>query len=323
MTSSPQLLIVDDDPFAIQVLNQALQGLGEICFAASGREALSLLQAKPIDLAMLEAQMPVMDGFETCRAIRLEFPQVPIIFVTASSSPESEIRALNAGAVDFFNKPINPQVFRARVEKYIQLKRQSDELRALIKTDPLTGIPNRRALEEQSTREWRRARRNRQPLAVLMIDIDHFKAYNDHYGHVAGDVCLRQVAQAIEASVMRPGDLTVRFGGEEFAVLLPESSGPQAVIVAEKIRAAVRALAIPHARSPISDRVTVSIGCAAGVPRHPPDPNEQSVGPEASASGHLETNRLETLFDSADAALYAAKQAGRDRVVLQQPPTGA
>jgi diguanylate cyclase (GGDEF)-like protein len=238
--------------------------------------------------------------------------------VTAHDDAKSEIRALDAGAVDCVSKPVNGPVVRARVSTHLQLKRQSDELRELIKQDPLTGISNRRALEEYSSLEWRRARRHGRPLAVLMIDIDHFKAYNDHYGHVPGDACLRKVAQAIEASVPRPGDLTVRFGGEEFAVLLPDTTGPQAVIVAEQIRAAVRALAIPHARSPVGDRVTVSIGVAAGVPRNPLGPDYTPIPPGDPPSGPFALNKLETLFNRADAALYAAKQAGRDRVALQQ-----
>ncbi len=317
MTPVPQLLIVDDDPLAIQVLNRALKGFGKIYVATGGPAALSLLKSRPIDLTLLDAYMPVMDGFATFRALKQDYPDIRVIFVTESSDLESEIRALDAGAVDFITKPIHPPVVRARVSAHLKLKKQADELRDLVKRDPLTGIANRRALEEQARLEWRRALRKRQPMAVLMVDIDHFKAFNDQYGHLEGDSCLRRVAQAIAASVARAGDLVARFGGEEFVALLPDSSNHQAVIVAEKIRAAVRELAIPHALSPTSDRVTVSVGVAVGVPRFPPSANDAPEPANGFCSGYFEPNSLDSLIARADAALYAAKQAGRDRVMPQ------
>lgn len=317
MNPVPQLLIVDDDPLAIQALNRALRGFGTIYVATGGPAALSLLKTRSVDLALLDAYMPVMDSFAIFRALKQDYPDIRVIFVTASSDTESEIRALDIGAVDFITKPIHPPVVRARVSAHLKLKKQADELQALVKRDPLTGIANRRALEEQANLEWRRALRKRHPLAVLMVDIDHFKAFNDHYGHLEGDSCLRRVAQAIEASIGRAGDLVARFGGEEFVALLPDSSNQQAVIVAEKIRVAVRELAIPHALSPTSDEVTVSIGVAVGVPRFPPSANDAPEPADGLCSGIFEPDSLDSLLARADAALYAAKQAGRDRVMPQ------
>lgn len=316
MTRSMALLLVDDDPLAIQVLKQALPGYGDICFATSGQQAIAHLARQPVDLVLLDAQMPNMDGYATCRAIKAEYPDIPVIFVTASTSPESEVHALDSGAVDFITKPINPPVVRARVSTQLQLKQQADQLRALVKSDPLTGIANRRALDEHAALEWRRAQRNNKLIAVLMIDIDFFKAYNDHYGHIEGDHCLRRVATTIDTLISRPADLTARFGGEEFAVLLPESSGPQALRVAEKIRQSIESLNIPHARSPTSSRVTVSIGVAVGMPRFPAEKPEQPGEPDLTKGGSYQPQHLEALFNLADAALYEAKQSGRNRVVM-------
>lgn len=317
MHDTAQIMIVDDDPLAIQTLNEILTRFGNICFTTSGQEALLLAQAKPVDLVLLDAQMPVLDGFATCRLLKRDHPDLVVIFVTASSGPASEIAALEAGAVDFITKPINPAVVRARVGTQLLLKQQTDLLRRLVKSDPLTGIANRRALEEQAGQEWRRARRNQTPLAVLMIDIDHFKAYNDHYGHLKGDECLRQVAQAITASVTRAGDLVARFGGEEFVVLLPECASQQAVAVAEKIRKAVHQMAIPHVASTSSDCVTISVGVAVGIPRSPMAPaTARGTGVDCASEC------LEDLLNRADAGLYRAKQDGRDRVVLELPAAG-
>ncbi len=200
-------------------------------------------------------------------------------------------------------------------------KRTEDELqtyRALledkVRRDPLTGIANRRALDECVHAEWFRALRSRWPLAVVMIDVDHFKAYNDHYGHVAGDHCLQQIAQAMAAAVTRAGELVARYGGEEFAIVLPNTRVPQAVAVAERVVAAVRALALPHAHSGVAPHVTVSAGVACFDP--PPwEPGQVERAPAGETDPSL-WGDTEALFQRADAALYEAKQQGRDRVVV-------
>ena len=173
-----------------------------------------------------------------------------------------------------------------------------------VRLDPLTQVANRLALDEHMDTEWHRAQRSHTPLSLLMIDVDHFKAYNDHYGHVAGDHCLQQVARAISASVTRAGDLVARYGGEEFAVLLPDTDAAHARLIAQKIRDAVAAQAIAHDRSPAQPYITVSIGvaCARPAAQDAPEPGVQS------------------LFEQADAALYTAKQSGRDQVAIQGPP---
>jgi diguanylate cyclase (GGDEF)-like protein len=314
-----KLLIVDDDPLAIQSLYNVVDEFGAIRFATSGHAALLLMAEDEADLVLLDANMPDLDGFATCRLLKNEYPETPVIFVTAASDPASEVQALEAGAVDFISKPLNPPVVKARVRTQLQLKENSDRLRQLSKLDPLTGLANRRALDEQLEKEWRRGMRDRTPLAMLMLDIDHFKTFNDHYGHMEGDRALKLVADTLKACASRVGDLVARFGGEEFSVLLWNCDQSQALTVAEKIRQAVANLEIPHAKSAVASHVTVSVGVAGGVPTHP----SISFGSGAHPHGALpELPSQRALFDRADAALYLAKQDGRNRVMVHAEPGG-
>ena len=181
-----------------------------------------------------------------------------------------------------------------------QLARYRDALEERVRLDPMTQVANRLALGEAMQREWERARLRGMPLALLMIDVDFFKAYNDHYGHIAGDRCLQRVAQALASAVQRSGELAARYGGEEFAVLLPDSDELRAVAVAHRLREAVRELALEHQASPCGAQVTISVGVACVRP----------------ADGQPLEHAQTTLFQQADEALYRAKQAGRDRVAL-------
>jgi len=218
---------------------------------------------------------------------------IPIIFVTALTTPEDETRALEAGAVDFITKPFNVAVVRARVRTHLTLKRQSDVMREMTLTDALTGVSNRRSFDDAIENEWRRCARSGTTLSVIMIDIDHFKLYNDAYGHQAGDACLKQVADAMLQCAGRSPDLLARYGGEEFVILLPQVDTAGAATVAERILASVRALAIPHRMSSAGDTVTVSLGVATLAPGQGGDP--------------------EALVRCADNALYQAKKDGRNR----------
>ena len=342
MTTSPKILVVDDEPVAIEVLCNAIEDLGDIRYATGGIQALAMMAEEPADLILLDARMPVLDGYDTCSALRRDYPDIPVVFVTAANDSTSEIRALAAGARDFLTKPISPPVVRARVTLHLRLKAQEDLLRSLTGRDPLTGIANRRALDERLVQEWRRALRHDQSLALLMIDIDHFKAYNDHYGHIQGDDCLRRVAQVIAEKVPRAEDLVARYGGEEFAVLLANSTRQEAVIVAERVRAAVKDLCIPHACSSTAAVVSLSVGVASCRPQplardQVPAQAGKLVGDQAGdqavrQAGHQAGDQAGTqagdqgtqggfflareLIEQADQALYDAKQGGRDRVCV-------
>lgn len=310
----PLLLAIDDVEENLELLDDYLCKEYDVQFALSGAEGLLLARRKQPDLILLDVMMPGMDGYEVCAALKSEpiLCDIPVIFLTAKESLDSESNAFAAGAVDFVHKPINPVVLRARVLTHIRLKRYIDELRTLATIDFLTGLANRRMLDERLEIEWRRAMRGRQPLSLLMIDIDYFKLYNDHYGHPEGDQCLRQVASAIASGACRAGEFVARYGGEEFVVLLAEMAAKQAFAVAEGIRSRVAALHLPHSYSPVGNEVTVSIGVADAWPTH----ESMQTMPEDLEEGARIVRAANRLLIDADQALYAAKQSGRNQVVV-------
>jgi diguanylate cyclase (GGDEF)-like protein len=290
-----RILVVDDAMENIQILHAALQDEHEVLFALDGARALALAQGQRPDLILLDAVMPGMDGYAVLQALRAapETSDTPVIFVTALSSPEDETRALDAGAADFISKPVNAAVVRARVRTQLTVKRQADTLRALTLTDSLTGVHNRRAFSERIDNEWRRCGRAGLPVSLILADIDHFKLYNDHYGHQAGDACLEQAAHAMCRAANRAQDLVARYGGEEFAILLPETDAAGAACVARRVLDELAALGIAHAASPTSPLLTASMGIATLVP----DRAQNSA----------------SLIRAADALLYQAKAEGRNR----------
>lgn len=293
----PVVLIVDDQPANIHALARLLKEDYHVLAAAGGAKALELTQGNlPPDLILLDIMMPEMDGYEVCRRLRNDptTKNIPIIFVTSKGDSEEEAKGLDLGAVDYIAKPFNNTVVKARVRTHVQLKIRTDMLEQLAMLDGLTGIDNRRSFDQALELEWKRAARSSRDLSVIMMDIDHFKAYNDNYGHGAGDDCLQRVAAALRSAIQRPSDLIARYGGEEFVALLPETLAPGAARMAEKFRRTVLDLALPHAFSPITDKVTISVGHAT---RHAtPDLSPQD------------------LLKSADQALFRAKQDGRNRV---------
>lgn len=299
MNNPRRLLLVDDSPHKLQTLYELFRDDYEVIIATDGPKALELCRgAEPPDLVLLDILMPDLDGLDICRILKAssDTADIPVIFLTASHDPDAETRALEAGGVDFICHPINPAVVRARVHTHMTLKAQSDALRAQIFTDGLTGIANRRRFDEALELEWRRERRSGKPLAIVMMDIDHFKLYNDHYGHQTGDACLAAVASTLERCLGRSHDLLARYGGEEFVALLPDCDVTSALAKAEEMRAAVQTLALRHAHSPTAPVVTISAGVASEIPG--------------------ETRTPADLLGVADAALYAAKGSGRNRSVV-------
>lgn len=291
------ILLVDDAPTNIQVLNEVLKDDYRLFFATSGRDALRLIAESPPDLIILDVIMPDMDGYEVCRALKTDpvMRNIPIIFITAMNQQEDEAIGLELGAVDYITKPFNPAIVRLRIRNQIELKRQRDLLARLSHLDGLTGIANRRSLDEVLEREWRRGSRSLKPLSLLMIDIDHFKAYNDSCGHLAGDDCLRTVAKALKDQLGRAADVAGRYGGEEFLIVLPETDNNGAQVVAREILQGISNLAIPHPASPLGQQVTVSIGIATALA--------------------VREQQHTCLLKAADNALYQAKQEGRNRIV--------
>lgn len=276
-----------------------------------------------LDLVLLDINLPGKNGIEACRefAAHEVFRDVPIIIISGTDYLEGLDAAFSAGATDYITKPPSHTELLARVRSALRLKtemnrrkaREEDlmvlnarlaemnlELERLSVTDSLTGLANRRSFNEFLSREWLRERRNQQPFSVIMIDIDHFKMYNDHYGHLEGDVCLQKVSWALQSALSRAGDMLARYGGEEFVAILPHTNQSGAAELAASFHDRIRQLALPHDKSPISPLVTISIGVASVIP-------SQALSPSQ-------------VMAMADEALYRAKNSGRNKTVVADAP---
>ncbi|GGC65649.1 diguanylate cyclase [Undibacterium terreum] len=296
------ILIIDDSVAAIRMLSGMLKDLGQIIFATSGEAGIQLARERKPHLILLDVEMPSMDGYEVCRLLKIdaETSGASVIFVTGSSSMESEVRALEAGAVDFITKPLNPPVVRARVRTHLKLQLHALATIQLANRDGLTGLYNRRYLDEILEKEFQRHLRQGLPLGLALIDIDHFKAYNDGYGHQEGDSCLRKVATALNTLTKRPGEIVARYGGEEFVVVLPYTSIQDAGKYGDWICEQIFYLNIEHNYSECAKIVTISVGINSVIPNN--------------------RNSVQQLVKGADEGLYLAKSAGRNRSVVYEKP---
>jgi diguanylate cyclase (GGDEF)-like protein len=296
-TQQSMILIVDDAPSNVQILAEVLSSTYRIKVASNGVDALEIAQRELPDLILLDVMMPDMDGFEVCRRLKENKTthKIAVIFVTTSNAESDEELGLNLGAIDYITKPFVIPVIKARIRNHIRLKRQADLLESLSLLDALTHIPNRRRFDEGLAIELKRATRDETPLSLLMIDIDHFKQYNDHYGHGAGDICLQTVAEELVKGLVRPSDLVARYGGEEFVVILPDTDLNAALQVAERLRDCIEKLGLAHAYPEANSVVTISVGVAT-----------QLKIPEYFLP--------QMLNDAADKALYLAKEGGRNQV---------
>ncbi len=293
------VLVVDDVTENVMVLNQILSDDYRVLFATGGIKALELARVQSPDLILLDVDMPDLTGHQVCAELKQDpaTKDIPVIFVTAMTQVADEEHGLRLGAVDFLAKPVRPPLVRLRVRNHLELKRQRDLLYRLSTTDGLTGIANRRHFDEFLGQEWARSIRSGLPLSLTLADIDHFKAYNDTYGHAAGDQCLVAVAEVLKQAVRRATDLVARFGGEEFASVLACTGHADALTVAHKLRQEVSERRIAHARSTAGDHVTISVG--VGTVCRP---------------GRF---RIGELVEVADQCLYEAKRRGRNDVIGQ------
>ncbi|MEB3279228.1 MAG: PleD family two-component system response regulator [Lyngbya sp.] len=292
------ILVIDDDQTNIKVIIDTLKPAGlTVISARNGEMGIKRALFALPDLILLDVMMPGIDGFETCRRLKSEpsTQAIPILFMTALSDEESKVKGFDVGGVDYITKPFGAREVVARVKTHLNLKRKQDLLERLVGIDGLTEIPNRRQFDTVFDKEWRRALRTQTPLALIMLDIDYFKNFNDGYGHTAGDECLRKVAQMLARSVQRASDFVARYGGEEFAVILPGIPLEPAVNIAEKIKENIESLHLAHAFSPVLDYVSLSLGVAAVIPSNETSP--------------------QNLIEMADRALYRAKAKGRNQVM--------
>ena len=304
-TAKPRLLIVDDQPINIHVINEIFKQDMDVLMATNGPSAIELCKSQTPDLVLLDVMMPGMTGYDVCRALKAEAStqDIPVIFLTSLAEERDEIFGFQLGAVDFINKPISPIVVKSRVDTQLRLKLQSDQLRSIGLTDGMTGIANRRRFDETLDQQWRACERDRAALSLIILDVDFFKDYNETCGHLMGDQCLKAIAQALAVTVRRPTDLLARFGGEEFACILPRTDGAGALNRAQQLLKVVCDLKIEHLTSRVSPVVTISAGAATLTP-----------------------DRFKTVFELislADKALYRAKEGGRNQVQViigPEPP---
>jgi len=296
LPAHPTILVVDDEPSNVQVLAGILKHDCRVLFALSGEDALRLASSHKPDLILLDVRMPGLDGFSVCTKLKADpiLNDIPIIFITAMNEVHDELQGLEVGAVDYITKPTNLAIVLGRVRKHLQIKNQRDLLRRMIVIDGLTGLLNHRGFEEAFNREWRLAVRNRTPISLMFFDVDHFKAYNDFYGHLAGDDCLRTIANLLTRQARRSGDVAARYGGKELVCLLSDTPTRSAESFAQNVLHELTNLAIPHETSPIANYVTLSAGVAT-----------------AMATQNLDMGALLALADS---NLYIAKSSGRNQI---------
>jgi diguanylate cyclase (GGDEF)-like protein len=297
-----QILLVDDDPAAIQLLGGLLANVAALRFATNGKDGLKLARELVPDLILLDAEVAGMTGLQLLKNLKAEakFADVPVILITSHTEAGFEVSALETGAVDFIAKPFRSSLVLARVRLHLRMKRMADGLRRAATLDSLTGVANRRMFDQSLEREWLLSRRTGDPISLLSMDVDHFKSYNERYGRQQGDECLRQVAAALVSACRRPADLMARYDGQHFMLLLPQTARLGAEHIGRRVLDAVQSLDIAHEESLPTGYVSVSIGIA--------------FQDEHSKQGD-DVNRLtaEDLVAAANSALASAKRAGRAR----------
>jgi len=291
------ILVVDDDPVNRQVLENHLSLVHyRVDAAENGLEAIDKIRNNLYDLVLLDIMMPRMSGYEVCRIIRNSYPinELPVLVLTAKSQPGDVAAAFQVGANDYLIKPFEKDELMARIKTLLLLRsktREAAEKAHQASIDSLTGLNNRRSLWETGGRLFNAARRHHRDLSVIMIDVDHFKRFNDAYGHSFGDEILRQIAIHI-VNALRKEDVAARYGGEEFAILLPDSSQKSALQVAERIQ-----LVIESSCTAIAGIGNLNCTISAGV---------------AALTDDMET--LDDLIKAADTLMYTAKESGRNRI---------
>ncbi|NLC24464.1 MAG: diguanylate cyclase [Oxalobacter sp.] len=296
------LLVVDDEKTNLMVLHKILYPEYNIITATSGEEALSRAIEHLPDLILLDIILPDINGFDVLLQLKQlsETRNIPVIIVSGLNSEGAEEKGFFFGAVDYITKPFKNTIVKARVRTHLQTVQNIRTIEKLGMIDTLTNIANRRSFNERIEMEWRRAIRKQVPISLLMLDVDRFKIYNDTYGHPQGDMLLRTITQVFIDTLNRPGDMPARLGGEEFAIILPDTTMDAALSVAEKIRSAVEKAriiaAVPEAD--IETSTSISIGVISTVPG-----NEES---------------LASFIVRADEYLYAAKNSGRNRVCSER-----
>ena len=298
------LLIVDDENTNLKVLSHILSHDYTIYTATDGISAIEKAKDLKPDLILLDIIMPVMDGYTTLLELKKTVGtyKIPVVFITGLNSIEDEEKGLSLDAADYIAKPFSAAIVKLRVQNQIKIVNQMRTIERLSMIDYLTNVPNKRCFDERICMEWKQAIREQTPISLLMMDLDKFKILNDTYGHQKGDFMLQSVSQVFIQSLKRPGDFIARWGGEEFAVLLPNTPVDGAVDIAERIRND-----IANKEFICPDKTVLKVTLSIGV---------HSLIRVTDNSQHS----LEVFISNADNALYAAKDAGRNKVMVFQPP---
>lgn len=308
-----KILLADDSKYESAVILNNLQDMGhEVVAVENGRQAIEAYTEVQPDIILMDVMMPEMDGHEAARQLRMNNQDwVPIIFLSARIDAEDIAAGIAAGGDDYLTKPVNPVVLEAKMiamQRIAAMRHQllacsselaqaNAELKELVNVDGLTGLSNRRYMDQILRCEMSRSIRQVEPLTVILADVDLFKAYNDHYGHVAGDDCLKEIGKVLSSSVRRGGDVVARYGGEEFAMILPGTPAEGARLIAETVRDKVEKLKIPHVASSVARVCTLSAGVYTCLPQ--------------------QSERVDALLQKADACLYQSKIHGRNRVTAE------
>ena len=292
-----KILLVDDQPMYLKLLHDILGDTFQTFVATSGEDAIAFCKNNLPDMILMDIEMPGLNGIETCRRIKGEdiLFEIPVIFMSAHKEPEEENKCWDVGGVDFIAKPFNHLTLLNRIRSHLTIKFQSDILKKNLFQDGLTGLSNRQYLDQELEKELKRSSRIKTNLSLAFMDVDFFKQFNDHYGHLKGDECLKKLGSLMKLSLSRPADIAARYGGEEFVMVLPDTNHQGAVSKVNQLVSELAEQRIPHQKSVVSEYVTVSIGLLTIVP---------SQGVSATE-----------LYEKADGLLYQAKDAGRNRVV--------
>lgn len=292
----PRILVADDQVANVHLIHDLFGDVYDIFMATDGEQAVAHSRAVMPDLILMDIKLPVVDGHEACRRLKADnlTRGIPVIFLATDNGEENEAMAFELGGVDFIAKPLRKSVVRARVSSHLESKLQTDLLNSIALVDGMTGVANRMRFHEELQRDWLLCARNQQPMSLLMIQVDDFQHYSDHYGRQQGEDCLRQVAEIINQTFKRPYDLTARYSGEVFVCLLPDTDANGARLLSQKICDEVRAYGIEHVPSDAGNVVSVSIGLATTFPCH----NEPA----------------QVLLKAAERQLYESRRHGRDRV---------
>lgn len=292
-----KLLVVDDDPKIVNAICLHLEHQDfELVTAFNGDDAWEIIQQEQISIIICDWRMPGYNGTDLIRMIRnhQQFNYTYFILISELKGREVYLMSMEAGADDFFSKPIDEETILSRIQVAKRILHLQDQLYQTSYKDVLTGLSNRRKFDDVLHHEWRRSARTHHSLSLLMIDIDHFKLYNDNYGHLEGDMCLKKVSHIFREFGLRAGDLVARYGGEEFCVILSDTDEKHSLFVAESMRKEIESAQLKHEYSPVASYVTISIGLASIIPNMKLNPD--------------------VLIQLADEALYEAKRKGRNRV---------